>query len=409
MVAREVLPNGLVVLVDERPTADTVAFQLDARAGSREDGPAPGITMLTSRLIFQGTRRRPSETELLRAAAAVGGSLTWGTGNELSDFTALMPASEGGTGFELLADLAIDPLLADDAFARQVQIATQELSRRRSDPGSVLSDVYQRNVFAGHPLGTPPFGTPDSVAALTVEAVRDHRRRLWGAANLVLGIAGRITGAEALRRAGDAFGALPAGAANVRPAQAPAGPDGRTVDETAGQQQAQFRLGYLAPDLRDDDRFAFRVLNALTSGASGRLFESVRNARGLAYTATSSYTAFSDAGTWFATAGVDPQNLQPALDVVRAEVQRLVEAPPDGDEVSLRIGQLAGQQILSGESNAARASRLVAQEVLGVETQAELVRRLREVGPDDVWRVARTYLDAGRSLLVTVSPPAAAP
>jgi predicted Zn-dependent peptidase len=405
MVAREVLPNGLVVLVDERPSADTLAFQLNARAGSRDDGPTPGITVLTSRLMFQGTRRRPTETDLQRAAAAVGGSISRATSNELSDFLALLPASEAGAGFDLLADLAIDPLLADDAFARQVQIATQELSRQRSDPGGLLGDLYLSHVFAGHPLGMPLLGTAESLAALDPGALRAHRQRLWGASNLVLAVAGRISAAEAVGRARDAFGALPAGAPNDRPAQAPAGPDGGAVSETAGQQQAQFRLGFLAPDQGSEDRFAFRVLNALTAGSSGRLFEAVRNARGLAYTATSSYSAYSDAGTWFATAGVDPQNLLPALDVVRAEVQRLVTAPPEGAEVALRIGQLAGQQVLSGESNAARAGRLVAQEVLGTETQEELVRRLREVGPEDVWRVARDYLQAGRSLLATVRPP----
>lgn len=407
MVAREVLPNGLIVLVDERPGADTLAFQLNARAGSRDDGPAPGITALTSRLMFQGTRRRPSEADLQRAAAAVGGSVSRGTGNELSDFLALLPADEAGLGFDLLADLVVEPLLADDAFARQVQIATQELSRQRSDPGSLLGDLYQSHVFAGHPLAAPLLGTAESLAALSPEALRDHRRRFWGASNLVLAVAGRISAAEAAGRARDAFGALPAGAPNVRPAQTPAGPAGGTVGESAGQQQAQFRLGFLAPDLGSDDRFAFRVLNALTAGASGRLFESVRNARGLAYSATSSYSAYSDAGTWFASAGVDPQNLEPALEAVWAEVQRLAAAPPDAAEVALRVGQLAGQQILSGESNTARASRLIAQEVLGVEPQEELVRRLRQVGPEDVWRVARAYLLPGRSLLATIRPPEA--
>ena len=174
MVAREVLPNGMIVLVDERPGADTLAFQLNARAGSRDDGPAPGITALTSRLMFQGTRRRPSEADLQRAAAAVGGSVSRGTGIELSDFLALLPAGEAGLGFDLLADLVVEPLLADDAFARQVQIATQELSRQRSDPGSLLGDLYQSHVFAGHPLAAPLLGTAESLAALSPEALRDH-------------------------------------------------------------------------------------------------------------------------------------------------------------------------------------------------------------------------------------------
>ena len=168
MVERETLANGLIVLLDERPTVESVALDLMARAGSRDDGPALGITTLTSRLMFQGTRRRPSETALQREAALVGGTLARGTGGESSEFVSQMPAREAGTGFDLLADLVVDPLMDEGALGRQQQIALQELSRRRSDPGAVMADLYLRTMYAGHPLGIFGLGTPESVAALTV-------------------------------------------------------------------------------------------------------------------------------------------------------------------------------------------------------------------------------------------------
>jgi predicted Zn-dependent peptidase len=404
MVERETLGNGLVVLLDERPTAESVALHLMARAGSRDDGPTPGITTLTSRLMFQGTRRRPSETALQREAALVGGTLGRGTGGESSEFVSQMPAREAGTGFDLLADLVADPLMDAEALARQQQIALQELSRRRSDPNAVMADLYQRTMYAGHPLGVFSLGTPESVAALTVADLQASRRRQWGAQNLVLAIAGKLSAGEALALAGDAFGPLPPGERVERPPVPPPAPHFGTVTEAAGQQQLLFRLGFVAPDARHDDRHAMRVLNAITGGPSGRLFEEVRNARGLAYSAGSGYEVLSDAGSWFVAAGVDPQNLVPALEVVRAEVQRLREAPPDPAEVELRIGQFAGQQILAAESNAARAARLAAQEVLGIESREELVQGVRRVTPEAIWEAARTYLDPQRSVLAIVGP-----
>src|SRR5438094_399529 len=121
---RDVLPNGLVVLVEERRTADTVALQLAARAGSRDDPSAgsgqglPGINAITSRMLFQGTTRRPSETEVQRAATQVGGTIGRGTGTELSTFSSVMPSDAAALAFELLADLVTDPLLAEGALAR---------------------------------------------------------------------------------------------------------------------------------------------------------------------------------------------------------------------------------------------------------------------------------------------------
>jgi predicted Zn-dependent peptidase len=401
---RDTLPNGLVVLVEERPAADTVGLQLTARSGSREDGDQPGLGALTSRVMFQGTRRRPTETELQRAAAQVGGTLGRGTGVESSFFASRVPWGEAETAFDLLADVVLEPRFEPGALERQQQLALQELARARVEPSALLGDLFQATMFAGHPVATPVLGTPESVGALRREALLAHRERYWSGANLVLTVVGRLPADAALEAAGRAFGPLPPGAAYRRPVAPGRPPEAQVVRGQAGQQQAQVRVGFPAPGLTADDRYPMTVLSALMGGRAGRLQRELRTARGLVYSTGPGYAGFTDAGAWFVAAAVEPRNLEPALDVVRAEVRRLREAPPEPEEVAKRIGQVAGAQALADEGNDARAARLASAEVLGTETLEEFVRRVRQVTPEDVWRVARTYLDPERAVLVVVGP-----
>jgi zinc protease len=173
----------------------------------------------------------------------------------------------------------------------------------------------------------------------------------------------------------------------------------------AGQAQAQFRLGFAAPSLQSDDRYPMTVLDAVMGGQSGRLFNAVRNERGLAYVAGSAYLTYTDAGSWFALAGVEPGNLEAALEVVEDEVQRLRDEPISDREVSDRIGLLVGQRILQGEGNGARAGQLAREEVIGEDSTDQFVARVRQVTAADIQRVAQQYLDIDRSVLVVVAPP----
>ena len=405
---RQVLPNGLVLLVEERPTTETLAVYLAARAGSRDDASLPGVSLLTSRLMYQGTPRRPSQTDVERAAALTGGAVSRGTGNELSTYACAVPASEAPFAFDLLGDLVANPLLDPAALDRLKQILLQEIAQRQADPASALSDLYQAEFFAGHPIATPIQGTPQSVPAVTVDDVAGMREQNWGAANLALSIVGKITPADALELAQRSFGALPAGtrlerqAAAAQPITAP-----RTTSVIVGQQQTLFRLGTAAPPLTSADRYPMTVLNAIVGGASGRLFAALRTERGLAYTAGSSYLEFTDTGSWYAGAGVDPQNLEAALAATRDEIAKVRDTAPDAAEVASKISQIAGSQVLAEESNSARASRMASQELLGTEPVEEFVRRIRAVTPDEVLRIARMYLDLDHALLALAGPPPA--
>jgi predicted Zn-dependent peptidase len=402
-VLRRTLANGLVVIVDERRATDSLAVQLTARAGSRDDGMLPGVNALTSRLMFSGTRKYPSQAAIQRAAALVGGTIGRGAGTEQSLFGALVPAAEADAAFDLLAELALDPLLAEPALAALKQVTLQDLQQRRINPDILLGDLFLARMFAGHPAGSPPLGTMESIQALTRDQLAAHHGRYWNASNLVLTIVGNLDSAEAVARAERYFGAAPAGMGNMRtPVPPPTLDEAETAGAEVGQAQAQFRIGFRAPDLRADDRFPMTVLSALMSL---RLFIEIRSERGLAYSAGAGYITLTDAGAWFAAAGTDPSTLEEALGVARAEILRLRDEGVSQATVDDQISQIVGRQVLADETNAARASRLAAIEVIGDVPVEEAIRRIRAVTAADVQRVARTYLGPDRSLTVVVGPP----
>src|SRR5215208_411265 len=331
-VVRTTLGNGLVVLVEQREIGESVALQLTARAGSRDDGALPGLNAFTLRSMFGGTNRRPSQIDLIRTATLVGGDIGGSFGTEQSFFSALVPSIEADTGFDLLADIAGDPRFLTGLIENVRAVTNQQLAIRRADPGSLLSDLYTAAIYAGHPASTPANGTPQGVAAITRADVVAAHSRSWGAANLVLAVVGDINPEEALAKAERYFGPLGGGMLNVRPAVSPLRRDApETVRAEAGQEQMQFRIGFHAPGLRDDDHYAMTVLNAIMGGGGGRFFVEIRSELGLAYTATSSYGALTDTGNWFGFAGTEPRSLERALDAARELIRRIRDEPVGDD------------------------------------------------------------------------------
>jgi predicted Zn-dependent peptidase len=403
-VVQQVLDNGLIVIIQERPSADTVALQHTALAGVRDDSDQPGITVLTSRMLLSGTPRRPSDIDMKRAATLVGGTISRGTTSEVSSIAAVMPGGSADLAFDLISDALVNPSLTPLAFLTQQQLAVQGLSQRRSDPSVLIDDLFQQSLFAGQPLGYAPLGTEASIKSATLDQIQATRQRLFGAANAVLTIAGRIHADDALDLANRYFGPLFSGAANMRvPTDAPPPQKPETVNGTAGQQQF-FRVGFVAPSLADSDRYPMDVLTGMMSGFSGRLVRELRTKRGISYTPSAAYLGFSDAGIWYATAAVDPDTLDEALEVTRSEIGRIAAEQADPSEVADTVDATAGQQILATESNAEVSARLASQQILGDVSTEEYVRRIQAVTPADVLRVAGAYLDLDRSLTVLVGP-----
>ena len=401
---RTVLANGLVLLVEERPTSGGVAFQIVARAGARDDAALPGLTSMLGRMMFQGTRGRPSQSDLVRAATAVGGRLSANVGSEMATVSASLPATDADLGFDLLADIAANPLLDADVLVRQQAVVLQQLQQRLTNPEALIGDLFRETLFAGHPLGLPSLGTAESVRAITREALVAHHTEVFGASNLVLIAVGRIRPAEAAAAAERAFGALPAGARLTRPVATPpriSAPIDLRI--AAGRAQTQFQLGFVAPPTRDPDRYPLQLLATMLNG---ELFEQVRNARGLAYSAGAGYQRYSDSGMLFATAGVDPENLDETLGITRELLTFFRSEQVSEEELRRRVSYLAGSIVIGTEENSDRVSVYAGREVLGTPTTDEIVARLRAVTPDDVLRAARQYLNPEQAVLTVAGPDA---
>jgi predicted Zn-dependent peptidase len=224
-----------------------------------------------------------------------------------------MPSREVDLAFDLVSDVVGNPLLEAEALARQRQIALQEIAQRNANPDIVLEELFVATLFGDHPASGPVLGNPGSVRLIDPDAIAEQRERFWGATNLVLAVVGRIRPAEALARAEQYFGGLSSGTRNDRAAMPPRPPEEEiAVTTSGGEQQAQFRVGYVVPGLLEADRYPLVVFNSLMTGSSGRLFRSLRSARGIAYFAGSAYTSYTDAGAWYATAEVDPANIDKA-------------------------------------------------------------------------------------------------
>jgi predicted Zn-dependent peptidase len=403
-IVRSTLGNGLLILVQARPSAGTAAVLHTTLAGVRDDGDAPGSTVLTSRMLLQGSPRFPSEIDVKRAITNLGGSIERGTTTEYSEISCVMPAGAVETAFDVISDVITNPLFSPDSFTGQQQVALSDLAQRRSSPGNVIADLFQQTLFAGQPLGFPPLGSEDSIAALTLETLQANRDRLWGAANTVLTIVGNVQPQNVLALAAEYFSGVAAGTANVRqPAVSTALASAQTVRATAGR-QVQFLVGFPAPSLREADRYPLAALTSIMGGFSGRLLRVLRSDLGLSFTPSATYTPFSDAGIWNASSAVDPDKLDQALDATRAQIQLLRDTSASSSEVADAIGAISGGEILESEANSSVARQLAVQQILGDVSNDEFVRRVQAVTADDIQRVAQTYLDLDHSLTTIVGP-----
>ncbi|MFN8557359.1 MAG: insulinase family protein [Dehalococcoidia bacterium] len=197
-VIRATLDNGRVVLIEERPVADTVALRLTARVGVRDDGERPGIAALAQRSLLQGTTRRPTATDLLRVAAEVGSTLNRSLTAEASAVACVMQSGRLAIALDLLADIVGAPRFDPDAVRRQQGLLAGELAARKVNPPALMTDLFDRTLFAGHPLAAGSLITEDDVWALTNDDLAAHhdprlRRRQPGPGHRRAGQGGRRT------------------------------------------------------------------------------------------------------------------------------------------------------------------------------------------------------------------------
>ena len=398
------LPSGLTVAVEPMTSTRTVSIGVWIGVGARDEPDAiAGVSHFLEHLLFKGTDRR-SAIDISQAVDRVGGDINAYTAKEYTTYYCRVPARAADLGLELLGDVLTRPALRDTDVESERQVILDELAMDDDSPEDVAHRVFAEQVFGGHPLGRETAGERDSVRSITTDDVREFFARHYRTGSAVVAVAGAVDPDHVIERVADVFGSMPEGDGRLH-REAPER-TGRSVAVDDDTEQVHLVVGGRSIARTDPDREALDVVNhVLGGGLSSRLFDEIRERRGLAYSVFSSAAAYADAGMWSVYAGTLPEHAAEVHELVGVEIRRLVDDGITADELDIATGYLTGSYEMGLEDSGARMSRLGGQlTLLGhVRSIEEQLDRWQAVTLEDTRRVIeRVYTDP--PLAVTLGP-----
>lgn len=401
------LPSGLTVAVEPMASTRTVSVGVWVGVGARDE-PAElsGVSHFLEHLLFKGTATR-GPIEISRAVDRLGGDINAFTSKEYTAYYCRVPARHVATGVELLGDVLTAPALRDDDIESERQVILEELAMDDDSPEDVAHRSFHASLFGDHPLGRDTAGERDTVRAITASDVRAFFAEHYRTSNTVVAVAGAVDPGEVVDLVTKAFDTMATGGSRP-PRLAPAGvAGGGRVELDDDTEQVHLVIGGSSIARTDPDREALDVVNhVLGGGLSSRLFDEIRERRGLAYSVFSSASAFSDGGAWSIYAGTLPEHRDEVESLVRVELERLASDGITADELEVAVGYLTGSYEMGLEDSSARMSRLGGQltllgELRSVEAQIE---RWNAVTLGDVDRVVQRVHGSAAPLTVALGP-----
>ncbi len=414
LVRRSVPPGGVRVLTESMPGLRSATFGAWVGVGSRDEASGHhGSTHFLEHLLFKGTGRRTA-MDIATAFDAVGGEANAVTGKEHTCYYARVLDDDLDLAVDVLLDMVTGATLDPDDVENERGVILEELAMNDDDPGDVAHERFGEVVLGRHPLARPIGGTEDTIEAVGRDDIAAHYAEHYGAPTLVLTAAGGVehdalcAAVEAHLR-GSGWDLDPAAAPVARrpaagaPDALPLPGEGSTLVVRRSTAPATVVLGCPALTATDPDRYVMSVLNAvLGGGMSSRLFQEVREKRGLAYSVYSFAAAWSDAGYFGIYAGCTPAKVDEVVTLCHAELERLAEHGLDDEELGRAHGQLCGGIVLGLEDSGSRMSRLGKAEIVhghftGVE---ESLARVRAVDASQVQALAARLAAQPRSLVV---------
>jgi predicted Zn-dependent peptidase len=395
------LPSGVTVVTEAMPAVRSVALGVWIPVGSRDEVPATaGCSHFLEHLLFKGTGRRTAR-DIAEALDGVGGELNAFTSKEHTCFHARVLDRDVPLAFEVLADMLVDARNdgADVEAERDVVLA--ELDIHHDSPDDLVHTDFAEAVLGGHPLALETLGSVESVRRLDRDTIHGHFLAHYRPGGLVVAASGNVDHEQIVRLTDALLGDLgrPGGRRPSRRAPETF-EERRVVVRHRPTEQAHLVLGVPGVAQGDDARWPLRVLDTLLGGGmSSRLFQTIREERGLAYTTYSYLASYSDAGLLGAYVGTSPAHVDEVLRVLRHELDTLAD-DVDATEVERAKRALAGQMVLALEDTTSRMARLGQQAVAGEElvTVDEAIRRIGEVDVDAVRQLARDVLGRPRDL-----------
>jgi len=408
-VRRTVLPGGLRVVTEAMAGVRSVSVGVWVGVGSRDESAHhSGSSHFLEHLLFKGTPSR-SAMDISVALDEVGGEFNAFTAREDTCYHARVLDDDLPLTVEVLGDLVTSSLIEQHDVEAEREVILDEIAMHDDDPEDVVNNLFAATAYGDTALGRPIAGTAATIASLTRTQITRYYRSKYRPENIVVAVAGNVDHASVVRQIRKAFaGSGFLADRTARPLAPRRGPRfKRAATGTAVAQrpfeQVNLVLGFNALNRTDDRRYALGILNAaIGGGPSSRLFQEVREHRGLAYSIYSFANHYVDAGTWGVAVGCLPSKQDEVLAVIRAELRRMAEDGITEDELHRGKGQLRRGLVLSLEDTGSRMSRIAKAELLYDElpSLAEVVRRIEAVTLDDVHLLAKQILTQPETLAV---------
>ncbi|MET0894251.1 MAG: pitrilysin family protein [Acidimicrobiia bacterium] len=408
-IRRSTLDSGLRVVTERLPGLRSAAVGFWVGTGSRDEvGPLAGASHFLEHLLFKGTATRRA-SEIAEAVESVGGDMNAFTGQEVTAFYVRVPDRHLELALSILSDIIWSPALRADEVESERQVILEEIRMRDDTPDDLVHEAFASALFPDHPLGREIAGSIESITEMSRDAIAEYHAAHYQPSNIVVAAAGNLHHDDVVAMVERM---LPARPFTDRPV--------RVEDRAAAVvaepfalierplEQAHLVLGMRSLPRADDDRFALAVLDqVLGGGMSSRLFQEVREKRGLAYSVFSYRSAFADTGTFAVYSGTAPERTEETLSVLHAELDKLVaDGGVTDHELESAIGHLAGSMALGLESSSSRMHRIGRAELtLGIVPDIdEVVAQVERVTADDVARVIDRVLAPGERTLAAVGP-----
>jgi predicted Zn-dependent peptidase len=398
------LPGGLRVITERMPHATSVSAGFYARIGSRDESDErAGSSHFLEHLLFKGTEAR-SARSISMAIDAVGGEVNAFTTREHTAYYCRLPVPKLRFGLDLLADVVTEPAFRPNEVDAERDVILDELMMAEDTPDDVLHMRLMEALFPDHPLGRETLGTETSIEGLTRDQIAEFHAAHYRPANLVVAAAGDLTHEQVLEAVADRFGSGPPPPARHR--VRPAGTPEPVVVVHRPIEQAHIAFGWQALHHDDPDRYAFHVANQVLGGSvSSRLFQAIREERGLVYTVYSSMSWYTDTGVATMYAATAPRHLAEVVERMDAILDELLADGITDEEHEVAVGCIEGSLLLGLEDTGSRMGRLGGSlmnrdEVVPVDVH---LGRIRAVTGDDVSRVLHRIF-AGPRTVAAVGP-----
>jgi predicted Zn-dependent peptidase len=375
--------------------------------GSRDETrQLSGVSHFLEHLLFKGTHRRGA-LEISAAIEAVGGETNAFTTKEYTCYYARVLDSDLPLAIDVMCDLVVDSVLAEADVKTERGVILEEIAMHDDEPGEEVHDLFAESVYGDHPLGRLISGTVDTISAMSRRQIISFYQRRYTPPAMVIAAAGNLEHTQVVRLVRGAFADRFAGAAIPLPRRGveavPRIRMGRLAVRDKDTEQAHLVLGGPALARNDQRRFALGVLNnALGGGMSSRLFQEIRERRGLAYSVYSYTNQYADSGTFGVYAGCAPSKVDAVLSLTRDELARVAEHGVTDEEITRGKGMLKGSLVLGLEDTGSRMSRLGKGELLYDEllTVDQVLAAVDAVTPDDVRAIAAEVYGSHPSLAV---------